>query len=391
MVLAVAAGGQAALMAPTEILAEQHYGGLRELLEPLGVEVQLLTGSTPAGAKQAIYNNLAAGTPGVVIGTHALIQEAVTFRNLLLAVVDEQHRFGVDQRRALREKNAVRENGETPTPHLLAMSATPIPRTLALSLYGDLDVSILDEMPPGRQPIDTHWIRPHERQRAYAFVRTQVDQGRQAYIICPLVEESDKIEAKAAVEEHARLQNEIFPNLKLGLLHGRLSAAEKESVMRDFKQGELDILVSTSVIEVGVDVPNSTIMLIEGANRFGLAQLHQFRGRVGRGAHKSTCLLVADSSSQDAEARLRALEQTNDGFLLAEKDLELRGPGEFFGKRQSGIPELRYASLLDVRLLELARAEAEQLFAADPNLEKPEHALLRERVAAFWAGAGESG
>jgi ATP-dependent DNA helicase RecG len=250
-------------------------------------------------------------------------------------------------------------------------------------------LSIIDELPPGRQEIKTRWIRPSERERAYSFVRGQVEQGRQAYIICPLVEESDKIEEKAAVEEHARLQEQVFPELKLGLLHGRMSGQEKEAVMRRFYAGEDHILVSTSVIEVGVDVPNSTVMLIEGANRFGLAQLHQFRGRVGRGTHQSYCLLVAETTSRDAEERLEALEQTNDGFLLAEKDLELRGPGEFFGRRQSGLPELRLASLLDVKLLEEARAEAEQLFAADPLLENAENAGLQERVAQFWASAGD--
>lgn len=405
MALAVAAGMQAALMAPTEILAEQHFQGLSKLLEPLGVSLRLLTGSVPAGEKQQIYQELSDGTAQIVIGTHALIQEGVQFRKLALAVIDEQHRFGVDQRQALRDKglppggnahagngaagNGAAGNGAGTSPHLLVMSATPIPRTLALSLYGDLDLSIIDELPPGREEIKTRWIMPSERERAYSFVRGQVEQGRQAFIICPLVEESDKIAEKAAVEEHARLQAQVFPDLKLGLLHGRMSGSEKEAVMRRFYAGEDHILVSTSVIEVGVDVPNSTVMLIEGANRFGLAQLHQFRGRVGRGENQSYCLLVAESTSRDAEERLEALEQTNDGFLLAEKDLELRGPGEFFGRRQSGLPELRLASLLDVNLLEEARAEAEKLFAADPLLENEEHAALQERVAQFWESAGD--
>jgi len=390
MTLAVAAGRQAALMAPTEILAEQHYQGLSDLLGPLGVSLRLLTGSVPAGEKQQIYQDIREGTAQIVIGTHALIQEGVQFQSLALTVIDEQHRFGVDQRQALRDKGvAPNGNGAGMSPHLLVMSATPIPRTLALSMYGDLDLSIIDELPPGRQEIKTRWIRPSERERAYAFVRGQVEQGRQAYIICPLVEESDKIEEKAAVEEHARLQQQVFPELKLGLLHGRMSGREKEAVMRHFYNGEEHILVSTSVIEVGVDVPNSTVMLIEGANRFGLAQLHQFRGRVGRGTHQSYCLLVAETTSSAAEERLEALEQTNDGFLLAEKDLELRGPGEFFGRRQSGLPELRLASLLDVKLLEEARHEAEKLFAADPLLENEENAGLQERVALFWASAGD--
>lgn len=389
MVMAAQAGGQAALMAPTGILAEQHYQGLSQTLSPLGYQVRLLTGSTNGGERAQLLDGLANGDIHILIGTHALFQASVTFKNLTLVVVDEQHRFGVDQRQALRDKGPSRPDGTPATPHLLVMSATPIPRTLALSLYGDLDLSILDELPPGRQEIKTRWLRPSERQRAYAFVRGQIEQGRQAFIICPLVEESDKIEAVAAVEEHARLQQEIFPDLKLGLLHGRLKSEEKEAVMRDFYENRLHILVSTSVIEVGIDVPNSTVMLVEGANRFGLAQLHQFRGRVGRGKHQSYCLLISDSPSQDAEARLQVMEETNDGFVLAEKDLELRGPGEFFGRRQSGLPEVQLAALLDVKMVELARQEAETLMAADPLLEQPEHSLLRQKVMQFWQNAGD--
>ena len=386
LLLAAKAGYQSALMAPTEILAEQHFNGLQPLLAPLGLRICLLTGSTAAAEKARIYADLAAGELDLAIGTHALIQEAVTFKNLALAIVDEQHRFGVDQRQALRDKGP---SGGEYSPHLLTMSATPIPRSLALSLYGDLDLSILDEMPPGRQEIKTRWIRTRERERAYAFIRKQVEEGRQAYLIYPLVEESDKVDAKAAVEEHERLQSNVFPDLRVGLIHGRLSSSEKESVMRDFYEGTLHILVSTSVIEVGVDVPNSTVMLIDGANRFGLAQLHQFRGRVGRGAHQSYCILVADSDTPDAEERLGALTQTNDGFALAEKDLEIRGPGEFFGRRQSGLPELKLASLLDMDMLKIAQAEAQTIAEADPNLDLPEHALLRERVARFWQNAGD--
>jgi ATP-dependent DNA helicase RecG len=256
-------------------------------------------------------------------------------------------------------------------------------------LYGDLDLSVLDEMPPGRQEIKTRWLRHSERERAYAFIRGQIEQGHQAYIIYPLVEESDKIDAKAAVEEFERLQKEVFPNLKLGLIHGRLKSDEKEAAMRAFYGGETNILVATSVIEVGVDVPNSTVMLIEGANRFGLAQLHQFRGRVGRGEHQSYCILISDAETAVAEERLRALEETNDGFILAEKDLEIRGPGEFFGRRQSGLPELRLASLLDMDMLQLAQAEAAALFTADPMLARPENHLLRDAVAQFWEQAGD--
>lgn len=388
MFAAAKAGYQAALMAPTEILAEQHYRGLSRLLEPLEVSLALLTGSTPAAEKEQIYAALAEGDVQIVVGTHALIQEGVEFDALALAVIDEQHRFGVDQRAALRQKGVATAEGEL-NPHLLVMSATPIPRTLALSLYGDLDLSLLDEMPPGRQEIKTRWLRSSERERAYSFVRKQVQQGRQAYIIFPLVEESDKIDAKAAVDEFEVLQNEVFPDMRVGLVHGRLRSEEKEVVMRSFYQGETDILVATSVIEVGVDVPNSTVMVIEGANRFGLAQLHQFRGRVGRGEHQSYCVLIADDTTNDAEERLMALEKTNDGFLLAEKDLELRGPGEFFGRRQSGLPELQLASLLDMEMLAVAQAEAAALFEEDPLLAAEEHELLRKRVQRFWEEAGD--
>ena len=389
LLLTARAGKQAALMAPTEILAEQHFQGLHKLLSPLGAEIRLLTGSTPATEKAQIYTDLATGAIDIVIGTHALIQEGVTFQQLALAVIDEQHRFGVDQRQALRDKGPQAEDGSSLTPHVLVMSATPIPRTLALSLYGDLDMSILDEMPPGRQEIKTKWLQTRERERGYSFIRSQIEQGRQAFIIYPLVEESDKIEAKAAVDEFDRLQKEVFPNLKLGLIHGRLKSDEKESAMRAFYEGETNILVSTSVIEVGVDVPNSTVMMVDGANRFGLAQLHQFRGRVGRGTHQSYCLLVADGETAVSEQRLTALEQTNDGFVLAEKDLEIRGPGEFFGRRQSGLPEIKMASLLDMEMLELTQKEAKQIIESDPMLEKPEHGTLRNQVSKFWQSAGD--
>ncbi len=390
MIAAAKAGAQAALMAPTEILAEQHFNGLNSLLSPLGINSVLLTGRTTAAERAQIYPGLADGSIHIAIGTHALIQDTVQFHKLGLAVIDEQHRFGVEQRQALRDKGVhINGDAETASPHVLVMSATPIPRTLALSLYGDLDFSVLDEMPPGRQEIKTRWLRTSERERAYAFTRRQVESGRQAYIIYPLVEESDKIDAKAAVVEYERLQNEVFPDLKLGLIHGRLRSDEKEAAMRAFYQGETQILVATSVIEVGVDVPNSTIMIIEGANRFGLAQLHQFRGRVGRGEHQSYCVLIADNDSADAEERLSALEKTNDGFALAEKDLEIRGPGEFFGRRQSGIPELKLASLLDMELLTIARQEAEMIVQADPDLVQPEHHYLQARVRQFWQKAAD--
>lgn len=389
MYIAALSGAQAALMAPTEILAEQHYRGLCRMLEPLGVRAAILTGSTPAAERQAILEGLSSGVIQVIIGTHALIQPTVNFNRLAVAVVDEQHRFGVDQRAALREKGPS-ANGDRVSPHLLVMSATPIPRTLALSLYGDLDLSILDEMPPGRQEIKTRWLRSSERERAYNFIRRQAAEGRQAFVIYPLVEESDTIDAPAAVAEYERLREEIFPNLRVGLVHGRLRSEEKDAVMRAFARHDLDVLVATSVIEVGVDVPNSSVIVIEGADRFGLAQLHQFRGRVGRGEHQSYCILLAEDVTAEGEQRLAALEATNDGFILAERDLELRGPGEFLGRRQSGLPELRLASLLhDVDVLHIAQEEAATIFTIDPQLEWPEHALLREQVQSFWQNAGD--
>lgn len=388
LVQAVKSGMQAALMAPTEILAEQHFNSLHSLLTPMDVTVSLLTGSTPAAEKQQIYQRLADGSIDIAIGTHALIQEGVSFQALGLAIVDEQHRFGVDQRQALRQKGNL-VNGQPHTPHLLVMSATPIPRSLALSLYGDLDLSILDEMPPGRQEIRTRWLKNSDRERGYMFVRRQIEQGRQAYIIYPLVEESDKIDARSAVEEYERLQQAVFPNARVGLIHGRLRADEKEAAMRAFYAGETDILVSTTVIEVGVDVPNATVMMVDGANRFGLAQLHQLRGRVGRGQHQSYCLLISDGETAVAEERLTAIEQTNDGFALAEKDLEIRGPGEFFGRRQSGLPELHLASLLDMTMLEMTQAEAKALIAQDPDLADEAHQPLKERMARFWETAAD--
>ena len=379
--LTVKAGYQAAMMAPTEILAEQHFQTVNRTLGPLGLNVVLLTGSVPQAEREAIYEGISLGQVHIAVGTQALIQEHVDFARLALAIVDEQHRFGVRQRGLLRDKGY--------HPHMLVMSATPIPRTLALTAYGDLDLSLIDEMPPGRQPIRTKWFAPAERERAYRFVRSQVQKGRQAYVICPLVEESDKVEAKAATAEYERLQKSIYPDLRVGLLHGRLKSAEKEAVMRAFGSGEIDILVSTSVVEVGIDVPNATVMLIEGANRFGLAQLHQFRGRVGRGEHESFCILLSDATTDLSEERLHAIEETQDGFRLAERDLEMRGPGDFFGTRQSGLPELQLASLGNTKLLELARQEAKAILAQDPALDHPDHRLLARRVDEFWHGEGD--
>lgn len=382
MLFAVANGAQAAVMAPTEILAEQHFRNLsrlfaeREMHKVVGldrpVRLSLLTGRLTDSEREERYQELREGLVDIVIGTHAIIQEGVAFRELGFAVIDEQHRFGVAQRATLRQKGY--------NPHVLVMSATPIPRSLALTLYGDLDISIIDEMPAGRREIKTYWLLPQERERAYAFIRRQVQEGRQAFIIYPLIEESESIQAPAAVEEFQRLRTEVFPDLRLGLLHGRMSSAEKEETMLAFQRGDLDVLVSTPVVEVGIDVPNATVMLIEGAERFGLAQLHQFRGRVGRGEYQSYCLLVGEPASEEAQERLEAIARTQDGFALAEKDLQLRGPGDFFGLRQSGMPDLRAARLGDLKTLELAREQAERILLQDQNLQQPEHAMLRERL-----------
>jgi ATP-dependent DNA helicase RecG len=344
-----------------------------------------MIGATPEAEKQAIRQGLESSEIKVVVGTHALIEDPVNFADLQLAVIDEQHRFGVDQRAALRAK------GENP--HLMVMTATPIPRSLALTVYGDLDLLILDEMPPGRQPVSTHVLLPRERERAYSLIQKQVAQKYQAFIIYPLVEETEKSdgevsgasESKAAVEEHQRLQNEIFPDLRLGLLHGRLKSEEKEEAMARFRDGNLDILVSTSVVEVGVDIPNATVMLIEGANRFGLAQLHQFRGRVGRGDASAYCLLIPETEDSVENERLAAMVETNDGFILADFDLKQRGPGDFLGTRQSGFTQpLRMASLTDVHLIEKAQHIARKIFERDPHLTLPEHQVLAASFTAFW-------
>ncbi len=375
-------------MAPTSILAEQHFRNLSRLLanpeDPSAVlkpeEIHLLIGSTRESDKESIRNGLADGSIKLIVGTHALIEDPVVFKDLQMAVVDEQHRFGVEQRAALRSKGT--------NPHLLVMTATPIPRSLALSVYGDLDLSVMDEFPAGRQEIETLLVFPREREMAYTRIESQVEAGRQAFIIYPLVEQGENNEAKAAVEEHERLQKEVFHNLRLGLLHGRMKPDEKEQVMTLFRDRELDVLVSTSVVEVGVDIPNATVMVIEGANRFGLSQLHQFRGRVGRGEFKSYCLLIPETENDNENERLKAMIETNDGFVLAEKDLEQRGPGDFLGTRQSGFTDLRLASLTDVRLIEKAREAAEKFFELDPEMAKPEHQALIQTLHRFW-GAGE--
>ncbi len=379
LLVAAQAGLQGAIMAPTEILAEQHARSMARVLEPFGVEVALLTGSVKGAERKRVYAGAADGSIPLLVGTHALIQEGVAFDRLALAVVDEQHRFGVEQRGALRQKGY--------NPHVLAMTATPIPRTLSLTLYGDLDVAVIDERPPGRQPIETSWV-PSDA-TAYRIVREQVTAGRQAFVVCPLVEESDKSEARAAVAEQKRLQRDVFPDLSVGLLHGKMKGSEKEAILKRFRDGEIQILVATSVVEVGIDVPNATVMVVQEANRFGLAQLHQFRGRVGRGAAQSYCILLAEGASAMGQQRLQALTATDDGFKLAEEDLRLRGPGEFWGTRQSGVPELTVAGVGDARVIEEARGAAERLVAADPDLTQPAHQLLAARVERFWSRGSE--
>ncbi|GAB4201121.1 MAG: ATP-dependent DNA helicase RecG [Roseiflexaceae bacterium] len=444
---AVANGFQAAIMAPTEILAEQHYKGLRSLLGKVrvarrppeqttseaegegegvapkrpaarravvetpehdperekrlqeimqllgmmpeddlggeGVRVALLKGSLGAKEKRRVYEAIANGDVDLVIGTHALITESVRYAQLGLVVIDEQHRFGVEQRQRLKDKGF--------NPHMLVMTATPIPRTLTLTIYGDLDTTVLDELPPGRQEIRTRWITSSERDKAYKHLRREISKGRQAYVVCPLVDESDKVDLPSAEEMYEKLASEVFPDLRVTLIHGRMLPRDKDEVMVAFRNHEYDILVATAVIEVGIDVPNATTMLIEGADRFGLAQLHQFRGRVGRGVHQSYCILVSDRDNEVTKQRLEAMETTYDGFKLAEIDLQLRGPGEFFGTRQSGTPDLKVAQLADTRLLHAANLEARKILAEDPKLDRPEHAALRAKVDAFWSETIKAG
>jgi ATP-dependent DNA helicase RecG len=392
LINAVANGYQGALMAPTEILAEQHFATLSALYQAAGPRleavlsrrpgVSLLTGSTRARERNATYAAVAEGSLDILVGTQALIQTGLDFARLGLVVVDEQHRFGVRQRVTLRQK--AQDFG---VPHLLVMTATPIPRTLALSLYGDLDLSAIDELPPGRRLPRTVLLGPAEREMAYERVRRAAAKGRQSFIICPLIEESEALEARAATEEFERLRTGELSSLRLGLLHGRMKAAEKDSVMRAFRDAELDVLVSTAVIEVGVDVPNATVMLIEGAERFGLAQLHQFRGRVGRGQYADSAVCILLSDKEDVE-RLQIVARETSGLALAEQDLRLRGPGDYFGVRQSGFPELKVARLDDAPLVESARATAEALLRADPDLSSSANAPLRAHLDAFLARGG---
>ena len=429
--MAFRSGWQAAMMAPTEILAEQHCRSLSALLAPAGMRVGLLTGSMRAGEKKRVYAALEAGEIDFVVGTHALLSGPVAFRRLGLVVADEQHRFGVEQRAALaakantpdcppeagrrlcgegrgdsvppaangmdgvpaaacrcgevEQRAALAAKGEKKIrPHVLVMSATPIPRTLALIIYGDLDVSVIDQLPPGRLPVKTVLVGESKRQRMYGFVREQIRQGRQAYIVCPAIEtdpESADADLKRVVEYAEGLQKQVFPDLRVGLVHGRMKAKDKEAAMAAFARGETHILVSTTVVEVGVDVANATLMIVENADRYGLSQLHQLRGRVGRGKHQSWCVLVSDNRSPETRARLKVLVNTADGFRIAEEDLKLRGPGDFFGRRQHGLPALRMADLnTDTRVLKEARDAAASLLSADPDLSRPEHRPLLEKV-----------
>jgi ATP-dependent DNA helicase RecG len=395
MLNAIDNGYQAILMAPTEILAEQHYHSLSKLLEPLGnVTMAQLVGAQRTAARRHALELIRSGTAQIVVGTHALFEAHVDYHKLGLIVIDEQHRFGVAQRKELRRMGQQSHGEQLRTPHILVMSATPIPRTLAMTLYGDLDSSVIDQMPANRKPIITRVVFESALAETFGFIRTQVRSGRQAYIVYPLVEKSEKVQAKSAVEHYEWLRDEVFPDLRVGLLHGQMLWNEKEDIMRSFLRREFDVLVSTTVIEVGIDVPNASVMLIENAERFGLSQLHQLRGRVGRGAEQSYCYLATkdhfryqvsrSSSSEESMAsvvRLRTMEQTTDGFRVAEVDLQLRGPGDVMGTRQSGVPEFRFADLIgDAAVIAMARADAHALLDTDPHLRMPEHQTLREQV-----------
>jgi ATP-dependent DNA helicase RecG len=376
---AVRCGYQAALMAPTEILAEQHFVNLRRLFDPIGLDVELLVGKLTAAQKRKAAERVRQGLVQIAVGTHALIQEGLEFARLGLVVIDEQHRFGVLQRAALRGKGVG-------NPDVLVMTATPIPRTLTMTIYGDLDLSILDEMPPGRKPIKTHAKLPSDRPAVYDGIRKLAQQGRQAYIVCPLIQESEKLTVEAAQDLFYRMQSVILPDLRIGLLHGQMKAKEKEEMMEAFRRHELDVLVSTTVIEVGVDVPNATAMVIEDANRFGLSQLHQLRGRVGRGSNQSFCILIGDPSNEDAKARLDIMVETSDGFRIAEEDLRIRGPGELMGTRQAGSLDLKVGDLIkDSKLLEVARQAALDLIASAPDLERPELRPVLARAKEKWS------
>lgn len=379
LVKAVKSGYQGAFMAPTEILAAQHYDSVSRLLEPLGIKTALLTGSTSAKDARILLEGIDSGDIDIVIGTHALLEEKVRFCKLGLVVTDEQHRFGVRQRAVIGKKGS--------NPDMLVMTATPIPRTLALILYGDLDISVIDELPPGRKKVLTYAVDSSMRERINNFIRKQVSQGRQVYIVCPLVEESDAVEAASASEMAVQLAQRTFSDLRVGLMHGKMRPQEKEDVMRRFVSGQIDILVSTTVIEVGVNVANASLIVVENAERFGLSQLHQLRGRVGRSEHQSYCVLFNSNRSEIARERMKVMEETSDGFVISEKDLELRGPGDFFGTRQHGIPEMKIANLYrDVEILKKAQEAASMLLAADKTLTSQENRRLGEKVRARFSG-----
>jgi ATP-dependent DNA helicase RecG len=376
---AVAAGYQAAIMAPTEILATQHYHNVEKYLVGSRVRWALLVGGLGVAERRRILRRIRNKDADIIVGTHALLEQDVTFSRLGLAVIDEQHKFGVLQRAEVKWQPAA--DNPNLQPHYLVMTATPIPRTLALTVFGDLDVSTIDEMPPGRTPISTWWVRAEERKKSYAFVRKELAAGRQAFIVCPLVEENENSDLKAATEEAARLQAEVFGEFRVGLLHGRMKPEEKDAVMERFRRGEIHVLVSTVVIEVGVDVPNASVMIVEHAERFGLAQLHQLRGRIGRGAAKSTCILMGEPTTPEAQRRLACLCETADGFRIAEEDLKMRGPGEFFGTRQHGMPELAIGNVIDdYDLLRLARNEAFAWIEKDPALTGPDSEPIRRAL-----------
>ena len=370
-------GFQSALMAPTEILAEQHFSSLSALFKDSNIKVCLLTGSLTKSKKQKLKESLKNGEYDIAVGTHALITEDTTFNNLGLVITDEQHRFGVNQRTALSSKGI--------RPHTLVMSATPIPGTLAQVLYGDLDVSVINEYPKGRQPIESYLISGDKRQRAYNYIKKHLDEGRQGYIVCPLVEENENSEALSAAEYFKSLSQNEFSHYKLGLLHGKMKPKDKEKVMREFATGEIDLLVCTTVVEVGIDVPNAAIMVIENAERFGLSQLHQLRGRIGRGTHKSSCILISDNLSKETELRLKILTANTDGFKIADEDLRLRGPGDFLGSRQHGLPPMKIADIFsDTEILKLAGDTAEQILSLDPTLKDPKNSILRQEIINFY-------